>query len=52
VPPGTRPNQPDASKGENSSVDPELLGTQQDYQLTRAVDLLRGIAVFNGRVAN
>jgi carboxyl-terminal processing protease len=52
VPPGTTPSDTDPSKGESSSVDPGLLGTQQDYQLTRAVDLLRGIAVFNGRVVN
>ena len=25
-------------------------GTPADYQLTRAVDMLRGIALFNGRV--
>jgi carboxyl-terminal processing protease len=52
VPPGTTPSDPDPSKGESSSVDPGLLGTQQDYQLARAVDLLRGIAVFNGRGVN
>jgi carboxyl-terminal processing protease len=52
VPPGTTPAEPDAGKGENSSVDPGLLGTQQDYQLVRALDLLRGIALFNGRVVN
>jgi carboxyl-terminal processing protease len=50
MPPGTTPTDP--SKGENTSVDPELLGTQQDYQLARALDLLRGIAVFNGRGVN
>ena len=52
VPPGTTPSDTDPSKGENSSVDPGLLGTQQDYQLARAVDLLKGIALFNGRVVN
>ena len=31
---------------------PAMLGTQQDYQLTRAVDLLKGLALFNGRGVN
>jgi len=34
------------------SVDPSIMGTPADYQLTRAVDMLRGIALFNGRVVN
>jgi len=38
--------------GEQSSVDPSIIGTPADYQLTRAVDMLRGIALFNGRVVN
>jgi carboxyl-terminal processing protease len=37
---------------EQSSVDPSIMGTPADYQLTRAVDMLRGIALFNGRVVN
>jgi len=37
---------------EQSSVDPSIIGTPTDYQLTRAVDMLRGIALFNGRVVN
>ena len=37
---------------EQSSVDPAVMGTAADYQLTRAVDMLRGIALFNGRVIN
>src|SRR6516162_128524 len=37
---------------EQSSVDPSIIGTPADYQLTRAVDMLRGIALFNGRVVN
>jgi len=28
------------------------MGTAADYQLARAVDMLRGIALFNGRVIN
>jgi len=44
----------DAGDGsaEQSSVDPSIMGTPADYQLTRAVDMLRGIALFNGRVVN
>jgi hypothetical protein len=29
-----------------------VMGTADDYQLARAVDMLRGIALFNGRVVN
>ncbi|MBV9522476.1 MAG: S41 family peptidase [Alphaproteobacteria bacterium] len=51
VPPGTTPAAtPD--KGETSSVDPLVLGTAEDYQLARAVDMLRGLALFNGRAVN
>src|SRR6266436_7330779 len=44
----------DAVEGgaEQSSVDPSIMGTPADYKLTRAVDMLRGIALFNGRVVN
>jgi carboxyl-terminal processing protease len=51
VPPGTTPAAP-AEKGETGSVDPLVLGTAEDYQLTRALDMLRGVALFNGRVTN
>ena len=37
---------------ELTSVDPTIMGTPADYQLARAVDMLRGIALFNGRVVN
>src|SRR6266481_4361373 len=37
---------------EQTSVDPSIMGTSADYQLARAVDMLRGIALFNGRVVN
>jgi carboxyl-terminal processing protease len=37
---------------DQSSVDPSLIGTQDDYQLARAVDMLRGIALFGPRVEN
>jgi carboxyl-terminal processing protease len=48
VPPGTTP----ADKGEAASVDPSVLGTAEDYQLARALDMLRGVALFNGRAVN
>jgi carboxyl-terminal processing protease len=34
------------------SVDPSIMGTPDDYQLARAIDMLKGIALFNGRVVN
>jgi len=37
---------------ESSSIAPSAMGTTDDYQLARAVDMLRGIALFNGRVVN
>jgi carboxyl-terminal processing protease len=41
------------SATERSTVDPSIMGTADDYQLARAVDMLRGIALFNnGRVVN
>src|SRR6266853_3298454 len=51
VPPGTTPAAP-AEKGETNSVDPLVLGTAEDYQLARALDMLRGVALFNGRALN
>ena len=43
-------------KGDNppdqSTIDPASIGTADDYQLARAVDMLRGIALFNGRLVN
>ena len=45
-----------SDKGEKSaeqnSVDPSIIGTPDDYQLARAVDMLKGIALFNGKVIN
>ena len=45
-----------SDKGETppefSTIDPSLMGTPDDYQLARAVDMLRGIALFNGKVIN
>jgi carboxyl-terminal processing protease len=42
VPPGTKP----APKPEANGLDPNVIGTDQDYQLVRAVDLLRGVTLF------
>src|SRR5271168_2516118 len=36
----------DEGGAEQASVDPSIIGTPADYQLTRAVDMLRGIALF------
>jgi carboxyl-terminal processing protease len=48
VPPGTQPAEPK----ESLAVDPNVLGTAEDYQLARALDMLRGVALFNGRAQN
>ena len=40
------------SAAEQSTIDPASIGTADDYQLARAVDMLRGIALFNGRLVN
>ena len=42
VPPGTKP----APKPETSALDPNVIGTDQDYQMVRAIDLLRGVTLF------
>ena len=48
VPPGTKPVEPQDTSG----VDPAVLGTAADYQLARALDMLRGVALFNTKAAN
>src|SRR5712672_218255 len=40
------------STADQSTIDPASIGTADDYQLARAVDMLRGIALFNGRLVN
>jgi len=40
------------STAEQGTIDPASIGTADDYQLARAVDMLRGIALFNGRLVN
>src|SRR5215472_8990582 len=34
------------------AIDPTIMGTAADYQLARAVDMLRGMALFSGRMVN
>jgi carboxyl-terminal processing protease len=48
VPPGTQPTAPQ----ESLAVDPNVLGTADDYQLARALDMLRGVALFNSKAGN
>jgi carboxyl-terminal processing protease len=43
---------PEGTGEQQTTVDPSIIGTPNDYQLARAVDMLRGIALFNGRVIN
>ncbi|HWD59539.1 MAG TPA: S41 family peptidase [Stellaceae bacterium] len=44
---------PDSGNGEDqATVDPSVIGTADDYQLARAVDMLRGISLFGGRAVN
>ena len=35
------------SAGDEATVDPTVIGTPDDYQLARAVNMLRGIALLN-----
>ena len=49
---GETKNDSDEEAAAPTSVDPSIMGTTSDYQLTRALDMLRGIAMFNGRVVN
>ncbi len=49
---GETKNDSDEEAAAPTSVDPSIMGTKSDYQLTRALDMLRGIAMFNGRVVN
>jgi carboxyl-terminal processing protease len=40
------------AKKEPPSVDQNEIGSAQDYQLTRAIDLLRGVSMFNSHASN
>jgi carboxyl-terminal processing protease len=50
--PVDKTKKPEGGTEQQSTVDPSIIGTPNDYQLARAVDMLRGIALFNGRVIN
>jgi carboxyl-terminal processing protease len=55
APEGTPPKPTDTKGDDNPepvAVDPAVMGTADDYQLARAIDMLRGIALFGGRVVN
>jgi carboxyl-terminal processing protease len=38
--------------GGQAAVDSSVIGTTDDYQLARAIDMLRGIAMLNGKMVN
>jgi len=38
--------------GDQTTVDPSVIGTPDDYQFARAVDMLRGISLFSARAEN
>ncbi|HEX4112796.1 MAG TPA: S41 family peptidase [Stellaceae bacterium] len=42
----------DQPKKDQASVDQNEIGSAQDYQLTRAIDLLRGVSMFNSHASN
>jgi carboxyl-terminal processing protease len=48
----TKTDDADDDSDDTSSVDPSIMGTAADYQMTRAVDMLRGMSMFNGRMVN
>ena len=50
--PGTPPGATPTPDKEQGSVDPAVIGTSEDYQLARALDMLRGVALFHSRVSN
>jgi carboxyl-terminal processing protease len=52
APPDKNAKSKDNKAADENTVDPTIIGTKDDYQLARAVDMLRGIALFNGRIVN
>ncbi len=49
--PGQGGSQPTAVKPpEGGNLEANVIGTDQDYQLERAVDLLRGVSLFGNRM--
>ena len=51
VPPGAQPSTAPAPAPE-AEVDPNAIDSPNDYQLARAFDLLRGLALYNRRLTN
>jgi carboxyl-terminal processing protease len=54
--PGNKPGQPNsgssqkaAPSDQGANVDASVIGTTEDYQLARAIDMLRGVALFGHR---
>jgi carboxyl-terminal processing protease len=52
TPPGARPATPPSGPSPESEVEPSAIDSPADYQLARAFDLLRGLALYNKRVSN
>jgi carboxyl-terminal processing protease len=48
----TKTDDSDDDADMSSSVDPSIMGTAADYQMARAVDMLRGMSMFDNRVIN
>ncbi|HYU11513.1 MAG TPA: S41 family peptidase, partial [Stellaceae bacterium] len=49
---GDKKDEKSEAAAEPGAIDPAIMGTPDDYQLARAVDMIRGINLFNGRVVN
>jgi carboxyl-terminal processing protease len=43
---------PGDGDGGTTAVDPSVLGTGEDYQLSRALDLIKGVSLFNSRAVD
>ncbi|HUK09884.1 MAG TPA: S41 family peptidase [Stellaceae bacterium] len=55
APSGSAPASPDTgaqAKPDQGTMDADVMGTAQDYQLARAIDLLRGVAMFGNRISS
>ncbi len=52
MPPGATPAPPREGPTPEAEVDPSAIDSPADYQLARAFDLLRGIALYGKRVTN
>jgi carboxyl-terminal processing protease len=51
-PPGAQPPSPQTAPTPEGEVEPLAIDSPGDYQLARAFDLLRGLALYNRRVTN